>query len=176
MLRNLRLLAPVTTLATICEFYALTIVFYYIFRDPLPSSSSVPAVVELSKLPLFFGTAIFAFEGIGIVLPLENRMKEPSHLPGWRGVLNTGMVLVACLYLAMGFYGYIKYGPEVQGIITLNLPSGEALAVSAKLTIMLAIFLTYPLQFYVLISIFMPTVVHSRVRRERWVAAECGVR
>ena len=37
---------------------------------------------------------MFTFEGIGIVLPLENKMKTPRGMPGWTGVLNTGMILV----------------------------------------------------------------------------------
>merc|ERR1711892_675395 len=163
LLRNLRLLAPVTVIATVCELYALAVVFYYIFRDPLPPVSSVPSSVSISKLPLFFGTAIFAFEGIGIVLPLENRMKNPSYLPGKSGVLNTGMVMVACLYIATGFYGYLKYGEDSDGAITLNLPEHEFLANSAKVSITSAIFLTYPLQFYVLISIIVPNLVVPNV-------------
>ena len=68
---------------------------------------------------------MFTFEGIGIVLPLENKMKNPSRMKGWTGVLNTGMVFVACLYVAVGFYGYLRYGEAVygQGSITLNLPN-----------------------------------------------------
>ena len=71
--------------------------------------------------------AMFTFEGIGIVLPLENKMKTPSGMRGWTGVLNTGMIFVACLYIAMGFYGYLRYGSAVdaKGSITLNLPSNE---------------------------------------------------
>jgi hypothetical protein len=37
---------------------------------------------------------MFTFEGIGIVLPLENKMKTPKGMPGWTGVLNTGMIMV----------------------------------------------------------------------------------
>ena len=48
-----------------------------------------------SQLPLFFGTAIYAFEGIGIVLPVENQMATPDDLRGWNGVLNTSMVIVS---------------------------------------------------------------------------------
>ena len=70
--------------------------------------------------------AIFTFEGIGIVLPLENRMRHPSRLRGWSGVLNTGMVIVACVYVATGFYGYLKYGEAASvGAVTLNLPKQE---------------------------------------------------
>lgn len=77
------------------------------------------------QLPLYFGTAIYAFEGIGVVLPLENQMKHPKDLGGWNGVLNTAMVIVSCLYIAVGFFGYLKYGDDVLGSITLNLPVEE---------------------------------------------------
>jgi hypothetical protein len=43
---------------------------------------------------IFLYEAMFTFEGIGIVLPLENKMKTPKGMPGWTGVLNTGMILV----------------------------------------------------------------------------------
>ena len=173
LLRNLRLLAPVTVVATVCELYALATVFYYIFRDPLPDVSSVPAAVSISKLPLFFGTAIFTFEGIGIVLPLENRMKNPANLRGLYGVLNTGMVIVACLYISTGFYGYLKYGEAASiGAVTLNLPTDELLANSARVAITSAIFLTYPLQFYVLISIIVPNLVVPNVAPEKVLTYE----
>ena len=62
-----------------------------------------------SQFPLFFGTAIFSFEGISIVLPLENQMKTPRSMRGWNGVLNIAMTVVTCLLIAVGFFGYLKY-------------------------------------------------------------------
>ena len=41
---------------------------------------------------------------------------------GYNGVLNTSMTLVVALYVAMGFYGYLRYGENVDATITLNLP------------------------------------------------------
>jgi len=58
-------------------------------------------------------------------LPLENNMKYPQDFGGWNGVLNTGMVIVAALYTSVGFFGYLKYGENVQGSITLNLPQDD---------------------------------------------------
>ena len=43
-------------------------------------------------------------------------------MKGWNGVLYTAMTIVACLYIAVGFYGYLQYGEKVEGSITLNLP------------------------------------------------------
>ena len=71
---------------------------------------------------MYFGTAIFAFEGIGLVLPVETQMKYKQDLRGSLGVLNAAMTVVTCIYIAMGFYGYLKFGEAVKGSITLNLP------------------------------------------------------
>lgn len=91
----------------------------------LPNTHTVKPWASWAQLPLYFGTAVYAFEGIGIVLPLENNMKTPEDFGGLTGVLNTGMVIVACLYTAVGFFGYLKYGEDVKGSITLNLPGDQ---------------------------------------------------
>lgn len=59
------------------------------------------------------------------VLPLERKMTAPEDLRGFNGVLNTGMILVTCGYIAVGFFGYLKYGDAVHGSITLNLPPSD---------------------------------------------------
>jgi proton-coupled amino acid transporter len=50
-------------------------------------------------------------------------MKEPEAYGGLNGVLNTGMYLVTILYFFVGFFGYIRYGSDARGSITLNLPN-----------------------------------------------------
>lgn len=78
-IRNLKYLSPCSVLANILEFVGLGIIFYYIFETPLPDSTSVPWFTSPEKFPIFFGTAIFAFEGISVVLPIENQMRRPQE-------------------------------------------------------------------------------------------------
>lgn len=124
LLRNLKYLAPFSMMANILVAAGLGITFYYIFSD-LPSMGERPNFVEITKLPIFFGTAIFALEGIGVVMPLENNMKTPTHFIGCPGVLNFGMFFVVLLYACVGFFGYLKYGDLTEASITLNLPQDE---------------------------------------------------
>ncbi|XP_019755485.2 proton-coupled amino acid transporter-like protein CG1139 [Dendroctonus ponderosae] len=148
LIRNLKYLSPLSMLANILVATGIGITFYYIFSD-LPSLDSQPAYESVTKLPMFFGTAIFALEGIGVVMPLENNMKHPSHFIGCPSVLNIGMFFVVSLYASTGFFGFLKYGDATEGSITLNLPQDDPLAQSVKLMIAVAIFFTYALQFYV---------------------------
>lgn len=52
-------------------------------------------------------------------------MKKPSQFNRPVGVLNIGMILIASLFIAIGFVGYWKYGESVAGTLTLNLPESD---------------------------------------------------
>lgn len=54
------------------------------------------------------------------VLPLKNQMKNPQK---FSFVLYLGMSLVIFLYICLGTLGYMKFGPDTQASITLNLPN-----------------------------------------------------
>lgn len=66
MVKNLKYLTPVSLVASIMTAWGLVITFYYILQD-LPRASSVKQIATWHQLPLYFGTAIYAFEGIGVV-------------------------------------------------------------------------------------------------------------
>lgn len=121
LVRNLKFLTPFSMIANILMFVGIVITFVYMFTD-LPAPAERVGVVSPTQWPLFFGTVIFALEGIGVVMSLENDMKTPNHFIGCPSVLNLGMGLVIGLYTLVGFFGYLKYGTETQASITLNLP------------------------------------------------------
>ncbi|XP_032528036.1 proton-coupled amino acid transporter-like protein pathetic isoform X1 [Danaus plexippus] len=159
LIRNLKYLAPFSMIANLLVGTGMGITFYYLYQD-IPSISDRKPFAGFERLPTFFGTAIFALEGIGVVMPLENNMKTPTHFIGCPGVLNTGMFFVVSLYAIVGFSGYLKYGDATGASITLNLPQDEVLGQSVKLMIAVAIFFTYSLQFYVPMEIIWKNVRH----------------
>jgi hypothetical protein len=64
--RNLKLLAPLSTLANGITFISFSIILYYLFRDPI-NFEGKDKVGEMSNFPLFLGTVLFALEAIGVV-------------------------------------------------------------------------------------------------------------
>ena len=59
--RNLKYLSPVSMLANLLQFIGLGIIFYYLLQD-LPYSWERKSFSSWGQLPLYFGTAIYAFE------------------------------------------------------------------------------------------------------------------
>ncbi|XP_053681621.1 proton-coupled amino acid transporter-like protein CG1139 [Sabethes cyaneus] len=175
MIRSLKFLTPTSLVASALAVSGITIAFMFLLQD-LPHSSSVAPISSWSTFPLYFGMAMYAFEGIGVVLPLEANMKTPKDFCRWNGVLNTGMTIVTCLYSAVGFYGYLKYGDEAQGSVTLNLPNEELLAQMVRLLMAVAVFASYALQFYVPMTIVGPTVRGWFGSQTAQTAADCTLR
>ncbi|KPJ06082.1 Proton-coupled amino acid transporter 4 [Papilio machaon] len=71
------------------------------------------------------------------------------------------MTIVIGLYGVVGFFGYIRFGDDVRGSVTLNLPQDELLAQSAKILMALAILFTYSLQFYVPMEMIWRQIHHK---------------
>ncbi|XP_026765212.2 proton-coupled amino acid transporter-like protein pathetic isoform X1 [Galleria mellonella] len=151
-IRHLKFLAPISFIANVLLVATFAICLYYIFKDGLTFSDR-KFVGEASRFPAFLSTIIFAMEGIGVVMPVANAMKNPQRFLGCPGVLSIAMLLVALLYGTLGLFGYFKYGDVLRGSITLNLPMDDWPAICAKCFIALSIFFTYPLHFFCVIDV-----------------------
>ncbi|XP_067012756.1 proton-coupled amino acid transporter-like protein pathetic [Anabrus simplex] len=164
LIRNLKYLVPFSMLANCFILVGFGITLYYMFSE-MPSISDRDLVAPVHSWPLFFSTVIFAMEGIGAVMPVENSMKNPGFFLGCPGILNISMTTVVTLYAVIGFFGYMQYGEETKGSVTLNLPVEEVAAQVVKILVALAIMFTYPLQFYVGTEIVLSLVMHRIQKR-----------
>ncbi|XP_066199804.1 proton-coupled amino acid transporter 3 [Saccopteryx leptura] len=169
-IQNLRVLSVFSTLANITTLGSMALIFEYIIQE-VPDTSNLPLMARWDTFLLFFGTAVFTFEGVGMVLPLKNQMKRPQQ---FSLVLYLGMSLVIVLFICLGTLGYMKFGSNTQASITLNLPNCW-LYQSVKLMYSIGIFFTYALQFHVPAEIIIPFVV-SQVPESWALFAELSVR
>nr|XP_019555078.2 proton-coupled amino acid transporter-like protein pathetic [Aedes albopictus] len=173
-IRTLKYLVPFSALANLFIVVTFGITLYYIFKDPLVFDDK-PNFSSFATLPLFFSTVIFAMEGIGVVMPVENSMAKPQHFLGCPGVLNTAMGTVITLYAVIGFFGYVRYGELSAGSVTLNLPTEDILAKIAQLLIAAAILFTFGLQFYVPMDILWRKI-HDKIPKDKHNFSQIAIR
>lgn len=157
LVRNLKYLVPFSALANLFVIVSFIILLYYIFSSSLDADGLV-LMANVEQVPLFFATVIFAMEGIGVVMPLENSMKNPEHFITKLGILNIAMFIVVVLYSVIGILGYIRFGEEVLGSVSLNLPPEEVPAQVVKILYAVAVFFSYGLTYYVPTSLIMPDI------------------
>jgi len=153
MVKDLRILAPFSTFANFLMIFGMIVIMFELVTDDVKPFSQIDLVANYEDWPKFYSSAIYAFEGISLVLPVYNEMRNKEHFSPWHGVLNAGMALVAVMYFSIGFYGYLKYGADVQASITLNLSLSKLSFRLLKIFFSVAIFISYNLQFYVAANI-----------------------
>jgi solute carrier family 36 (proton-coupled amino acid transporter) len=152
-IKNLKILAPFSTLANVLMILGMCVIMYELVTGEKKPWKDLVMIAEPKTWAIFYSTAIYAFEGIGLVLPLYSEMRNKRAFSSSYGVLNTGMALVTIMYFSIGFYGYLKYGHDVAASITLNLNVEKISFQFLKISFSLAIFISYNLQFYVAASI-----------------------
>ncbi|XP_045206547.2 proton-coupled amino acid transporter 2-like [Mercenaria mercenaria] len=160
IVKQLKTLAPFSAFANVLNCIGFVLILVNLFQD-LPDYTERPSVADIGTIPLFFAQALFAFEAIGMVLPLHMKMIDKPAFLGKAGVLNLGLTITIALYNAVGFYGFLKYGEDTQPSITLNLPNDEWLYLSVKIMFSVSVYITFALQFYVPMTILWPIIEHK---------------
>ena len=79
-LRSLKNLAYVSMASNVFLVFALFIIIGYCVKnhEEHPELSDNLVMLDIGAIPLFFGVAVFDFEGNGVVLNLHASMKEPE--------------------------------------------------------------------------------------------------
>ncbi|XP_075162004.1 arcus [Haematobia irritans] len=162
-IRNLQLLAPFSSAANLLLLVGFGVILYYIFDDLPPLSERKP-VESIAKLPIFFGTVLFALEAVGVILAIEENMATPKAYLKPCGIMNVGMTIVLSLYIILGFFGYWRYGDEALGSVTLNIPQEKTLAQVTKILFAITTWISYALQGYVTADIVWNKYLSKRVK------------
>uniref|UniRef100_A0AC35EVQ3 Amino acid transporter transmembrane domain-containing protein n=2 Tax=Panagrolaimus sp. PS1159 TaxID=55785 RepID=A0AC35EVQ3_9BILA len=139
---------------------SLGFIFQYLIRAE-HVMSELPWISDFNGILTACGSILYSFEGQAMVLPMENKLKNPKNMIGPFGVLSTGMSLVSVVYAACGFFGYITYGNNVEGSITLNLPNSVQFNI-VKIFLTLVVSFGFMIQQYVIVEMTWPTL-HKNV-------------
>ena len=91
------------------------------------------------------GSAVYSYEGIGVVLPLLEVTEKPELYPK---ILTYVLLTVLFLYVGFGEFCLFVYGDLIEKpLITENLPSGVVVWI-IKIFFSINLIFTYPLQLH----------------------------
>lgn len=158
--------------ALIADVFILFGIFYVLYYDIyLISTKGIgPAIVLINekKFAMFIGTAVFAFEGIGMILPINSAMAEPKK---FSRALSVSIFMITVTLLTVGILSYLAFGAEVQTVLLLNLPKNNAMVRSVQGLYAIAILLTFPLMAFPALRIIETYFVPLSGRndwRQKW--------
>ncbi|KAL7276375.1 hypothetical protein RUND412_000642 [Rhizina undulata] len=150
MIRNMAKLGGTALVADL--FIMLGLVYLYYCNGYTVITEGVADIVQFNPKDwtLFVGTAIFTFEGIGLVIPIQETMRHPEKFPR---VLAGVMVAITVIFISMGALSYAAYGSQTKTVIILNLPQDDKFVNAVQFLYSLAILLSTPLQLFPAIRI-----------------------
>ncbi|ERT02218.1 solute carrier family 36 (proton-coupled amino acid transporter) [Sporothrix schenckii 1099-18] len=150
LLRDINKLAFTALVADAFIVIGLAYLFYY---DVLTLDKFGVADITMfnqDSWTLFIGTAIFTFEGIGLIIPVQESMRHPEKFPK---VMLAVMIIITTVFVTMGAVSYAAYGSKTETVVLLNLPQGSKMVNSVQFLYSLAILLSTPLQIFPAIRI-----------------------
>ncbi|RWR90566.1 amino acid transporter ANTL1 [Cinnamomum micranthum f. kanehirae] len=153
-------LAPLSIFADVVDMGAMGVVMVedvvYFLRD----RPVLQAFGGFSFLFYGLGVAVYAFEGVGMVLPLESETAEKEN---FGKILGISMAFISLLYSSFGALGYFAFGQETHDIITSNFGKGWV-STLVQLGLCINLFFTFPL---------MMNPVHEVFERRFWGGRFC---
>lgn len=145
--KQVKQLGPFSLIADVTLLFGMVIVLSYDRMDKVWDFKGF----NLAGIPIFFGLVTSSFEGIGLVVPVEQTMSR--YRDRYTFLLDMTLATVTLLLGGFGMLGYLTYGDDTNSVITLNLPAGPLTTV-VKICLIIAIVFTYPMQLFPVTEIF----------------------
>ncbi|KAI0533992.1 transmembrane amino acid transporter [Xylaria digitata] len=150
-IRNIAKLGPVALLADVFILIGVTYIYYFDIAH-IAAEGVNPTVVLFNpnKYTLMVGSAIFTFEGIGLVLPIQSSMAKPERFEWLLGVI---MILITIIFTAVGALCYATFGKDTSIEIINNYPQTSKFVNAVQFLYSLAVLAGNPVQLFPAIRI-----------------------
>lgn len=146
LIRNISKLGSSALLADVCILLGLGYIYYYDISSL--ATEGLNTTVEMFNprdFTLTVGSAIFTFEGIGLILPIQSSMKEPHKF----GRLLYGvMLLITIIFTSVGGFSYATFGDETNVEVISNFPQDSKLVNAVQFLYSLAVLVGTPVQLF----------------------------
>ncbi|KAJ8605363.1 hypothetical protein CTAYLR_002359 [Chrysophaeum taylorii] len=173
LLRSVDAIAPYAALANALVYVAIGIVMFAAvatIHHNYWGGGRVDdhlAMADPKKMPLFYSTVVYSFEGVCSLLPVENALARP--LEDMPKVMYVGMLVVTLTYGSVGTISYLAWPGVTSGSITAEVSkraSGASFAAKlpslvANVATIVAVVLTFPVQLFPSIELLEKTVGFS---------------
>lgn len=165
--RKIKSFSITSLIADVFILLGLTYILYFdIFKISTQGIAKDIVWINLESFPLLIGTAMFAFEGICLILPIAQSMKKPEE---FTSVISWCIITIGIVFIAVGSMGYLALGNNVSTVIFLDLPKGT-LPNGLQFFYVIAIILSFPLCVYPAIRITEHGIFgHMDGKSSHWV-------
>ena len=148
--RRIKHFSVTSLIADVFILLGLAYIFFFdFFRISTKGIAKDIVWINMESFPLFVGTAMFAFEGICLILPIADSMKKPEK---FSSVITWCMITIGVVFITIGAMGYLALGNQVGTVIFLDLPKGPV-PNGLQFFYAIAIILSFPLCVYPAIRI-----------------------
>jgi len=150
-IRNIAKLGAVALLADVFILIGVTYIYYYdIAHIAAEGINSTVVMFNPSKYTLMIGSAIFTFEGIGLILPIQSSMAKPERFEWLLGIV---MILITILFTAVGVLCYATFGTDTSIEIINNYPQNDKFVNAVQFLYSIAVLAGAPVQLFPAIRI-----------------------
>lgn len=146
-IRNISKLGPAALLADIFILIGLTYIYWFDISW-ISKNGGFHSSIELFNprdWTMTIGSAIFTFEGIGLILPIQSSMKQPEH---FSKLLLTVMVIITVVFTSVGVLCYGTFGENVSVEVITNFPQSSKLVNAVQFLYAMAVLVGTPVQLF----------------------------
>ena len=161
LIRHISKLGPVALVADVFILVGLVYIWYYDIAS-LATSGLEPSVklFNPSTWTLTIGSAIFTFEGIGLILPIQSSMKEPQR---FGKLLYLVMVIITIIFTSVGALCYATFGEATKIQVISNYPQDSALVNAVQFLYSMAVLAGEPVQLFPAVRILETSLFEERM-------------